>query len=1026
MDVAKLIAAAAKQSLEEYPTAIGVRFSPISLSAADIERVPDEVRRLLGPGTYVAASAPGVRRRAGDHVLIVSDHTAAEQATAWRNSVRVGKGERLVYVSVEEHGKASGLRDCLLAVSEAGLVETLLRWMESESNLPKGLASALREAALHESRSIAALTEFACLANSEGPRSKAWASVSKSLPALGLAKDSGLKGAEDAADRLRANAKLVASALTGEARRRAAGGPMAEVEERLRRALRDAPAVSRAAVLASIDLGDLKTSALGPKPKRPKPKRLPEPPAQKKGRAGKASDAEKAGDKGQASRIGKQSVTPVEPPPEPRRRAPAASVSGEPVRGAGGESIGLKLHAPPLPEGVAALLGDLHRGPGGPVRLAVTRDARACLITLPRVAEREILTSAGLEQRVGEPFSRWADARRVALAQVETLARRPEDVSALLVGALPQLVAQEAAGAALRSLLDAELDLFRAALIQDPMTQLEVLRLDTAEVTERGAVMLRLLGPLHMLWLSQALARGETLSRAKGMAETARRLLSRAATAAPAAPQAFPESDRDELRLARPEAALIVYERVPDAVVGQPVAEFAEALVRRYLELCPHACLGLRVALLGGDEAAFLDGLARAAAGVPELERVEVLCARPPRLDRRSVAAAEFEAGRVRVDALPIPSERLSEASPHIVVHFRGAPADPEDEEPSPPGVAGYAPAGAAASSFEIRRHSLRVRTPVEGRGVAAFEALHASARGRKQIGAFISDHTALSLKSVTPQSGLSSTWHAVVAPSVGGQPPLGFHLIAHEAVEAAQCAVISRDLRPLTRALQEGLRQIGVAEHRPNVLRSLGAKLSDATSAALLSLRRPGTLQLLAGVLSLELARQADAQALIVPVDPEHLAALAGEPVAQSEQLFMLAVWPAGEKLAVRIGFATADPNVPLDLSRPTPGARVGKLAAALAEVWQMAARGSGDDGAAAREFLNWIIWPALAAEDGGPPGVQEAMRSWRLCEEATGGVFLIPPQSTALTGALRGKRAKVSVLTLEPALLNKLLLSS
>lgn len=1028
MDVAMLIALAAKQSLEDNPSAIGVRFSPISLSAADLERVPDEVRRLLGPGTYVAASAPSSRRRVADRILISSDQGAAEQATAWRNEVRPTKGERLVYVSVEEHGKASGLKDCLLGVSEPDLVDTLLRWMDSsESSAPKGLTAALRDAGLHESRSLGALTEFARLATSEGPRSKGWALVSKSLPALGLARDSGLKGGEDAADRLRSNAKLVAAALTGESRRRATTGPTAEIEELLREALRDAPAGSRASVLAGVDLGDVKTNALGPKPKRPKPKKRSEPPPpQKKGRADKASDtAAKVGGKPQRSRRDDRSLSVAERSWEPVRAA-AAGESGEPPPRVSGEPAVSKLNAPALPEGVAALLADLHGGRGSPVRLAVTRNARDCLVSLPRAAEREVLASTRLEERGGEAFSRWAEARRAALAEVEALARKPEDVSALLIGALPKLAAMEKAGVALRRLLDAEIDLFRAAFDQDVATQLDVLQLDTVDVSERGTVALRLLGPLHLLHLSQALARVEALSRAEGMAEAARRLLARAAAAAPAAPQVFPESGRGELRLARPEAGLIVYERAPDAAVGQPVAEFAEALAHHYLELCPHACLGLRVALFGGDEAAFLEGLARAAETIPELARIDVLCARPPRLDRHSAAAAAFAAGRVRVEALPTPSERLAEASPHLVVHFRGAPADPEDEEPSPPGVAAFASSGAGASTFEIRQQSLRVWTPLEGHGVVAFEALHAAVRGRKEVGAFVADHAALSLKSIAPpQGGAASTWHAVVAPNVGRRPPLGFHLLAHESVEAAQCAVMSRELRPHTRALQEGLRKLGVAESRPNILRSLSAKLSDATSAALLSLRRSSSLQLLAGVLSLELGRQAGAEALIVPIDPAHIAALSSEPAAPSEQLFMAAVWLVEETLAMRIGFATADSSADLDLTRPTPGGRVGKLVAALTEVWRLAGRGTGVEGAAAREFLNWMIWPALAAEEGGPLAVQNAMRAWRLREAAPGAIFLVPPQVMAAAGAPRGKKATMSVLTLEPALLNKLLLT-
>ena len=58
MNVPKLIATAAKRTLEGYPSAIGVRLSPISISAADLLPIAEEVQRQFGPGIYVAASAP--------------------------------------------------------------------------------------------------------------------------------------------------------------------------------------------------------------------------------------------------------------------------------------------------------------------------------------------------------------------------------------------------------------------------------------------------------------------------------------------------------------------------------------------------------------------------------------------------------------------------------------------------------------------------------------------------------------------------------------------------------------------------------------------------------------------------------------------------------------------------------------------------------------------------------------------------------------------------------------------------------
>jgi hypothetical protein len=1013
MDLARLVAEAAKRALEEHPGAIGVSFSPLSISSKDLERVPAEVRKVLGKGIYFAGSAPGVRTQSGERVFISGDETAAERATAWRNEVRVANGEHLVYVSVEEHGKASGLRDCLRPVSEADLVDALLAWIEGpDSGLPKGLGEALRDAGLDATRSLTSLTSFAAAASTDGSRGKAWSGVASHLPLLGLVKDSGIKAA-DAAARLAANVKIVTSALTGESRRRSGSGPTADVEERLRRSLREAPETERAKVLGEIDLGAVKTKGLGPKPKQPKP--TPKPVAPPKAVAAGRGKAQPAtADDRRAARNAQKEATKGEGDGtklEVTREAEARPNSTH------------RLHAPALSEGLASLLADLDRGLGVPVRVVVKGGARECLAALPRNASRESLGSPRLQERFGAEFARWSDARRAAIAAIEAHAR-PQDVDALLVGAMPRLLSVAAIAAALRLLLEALTELFRLALEDTSTAQFEAMHLETVEICDPSGVALRIFGPLHVLSLSQAVAKSEALATGERLGGTAKRLVNRAAGATPAAPQKLTEGEVD-LALARAEAGLIVYERAPDATLGRPVEELAESLVRRYLELCPHACFRLRVALYGGDEAAFVVGLVRALDAVPELRLVELLCARPPRLERNTPVAAAFEAGRIRLEALPLQSEGIAEAVPHLVVRFVAERAVPQNEVPSSPELPNFSAAGASPSSFEVRPHCLRVSTPVEGAGAKAFEALHASLRGRVSVGAFVSDHAALSLKSVTPPHGYAGvTWHAIVAPSIGRRPPLGFHLIAHERVDGAQCAVIARELRPLTRALQDGLGKLGVAEPRPNALRGLGAKLSNSTAAALLSLGRRSELQLLAGVLSLEIVRHAEANALVVAVDSAQVALLTGgAPDDHEEHVVMLAVWPKDGKLAAAIGFATADARADVDLSGAVPKGKVGEVAGALRDVWELAAAGAGLEGMAAREFLSWLIWPVLAAEDGGPPGVQEALRAWQLRAEAPGLLMVLPPPLA--TKVPRGKKTKFSVLSLEPALFNKLLLA-
>lgn len=123
---------------------------------------------------------------------------------------------------------------------------------------------------------------------------------------------------------------------------------------------------------------------------------------------------------------------------------------------------------------------------------------------------------------------------------------------------------------------------------------------------------------------------------------------------------------------------------------------------------------------------------------------------------------------------------------------------------------------------FELRPRGLRVRTSVAGsRELEAVEALAALSRGRLPQRAFVADVAGLSLRAEVERiTAGDGTWIAVIAPTVGRRPPLHWYLLAHEEVSAgATYAVVTRDIKPAARALQEGLRSMSLRDVRPRGL---------------------------------------------------------------------------------------------------------------------------------------------------------------------------------------------------------------
>ena len=179
----RLISLAAHQELTRDPGLVGVRLSPVLLKPADAGTVASDAFEILGKRMFVAVSVPSIALDERDRVILAPDNRAAERATAWRNTVRVPEGEHILYVSVERHGKAGKLEDCLYPLDERSLRETLIDWIrESKNGMPDGLGDALVESGVAERTPSTMLCAFVQACLKEARKSTKWEAAGKSLP----------------------------------------------------------------------------------------------------------------------------------------------------------------------------------------------------------------------------------------------------------------------------------------------------------------------------------------------------------------------------------------------------------------------------------------------------------------------------------------------------------------------------------------------------------------------------------------------------------------------------------------------------------------------------------------------------------------------------------------------------------------------------------------------------------------------------------------------------------------------------
>jgi hypothetical protein len=1019
MKISQLIASSVKDLLTSDPQRLGVRLCPITLTSVELAEAVRELRRALGPRVFIVGSAPGVAVADRERTLVAPDHQAAERATEWRNTVDVSSGEHLIYVSVEEHPKASGLHDCLVPLRERDLRTAFRAWCDNtESGMPQGFADALRDAGLTEQVRVAALCDLVNAVQKSGDRAGSWDVVGKNLPLIGLAADTRLSK-KDAAERLSANAKVVRSLETGETRTRTRKGPLGEAEAELQRALAEAKPEKRASALASVDLRSVTTSQLAPSKK-------PARPVVATAKRGSAKPT------GRRAPVEAARVAPVDQPPAPNGdrvleiETPTTDELPHPsAREKAKESVEpSRLVVPRLPGDLAVLLPSLLADEGHPVEVLVRVGTRDAFVSIPKTAKIEPRRADRVARALPELFARHVAARRAFI--IAALDGRAEsDAAALLTFAMARLLERPSAEDALRRHVEATSALYEGAIDVDAETMREVLALDTCAVRDASGVVARLFGPTHLLAIGQRQARSQAMA---GLSETVRQRVARALEAAPPAPQECLEDGGTELFLSRPEAGLLVFERAPDSVPDTTLIAVGEALLSRYLELSPHALLGARVVVDAGREAGpLIEGLARAAASRsgPSLRSLDVLCVRSPVLPRQGTAQRLIESGLLRLGPRP-PLE--SARPPHIVIRAPRATRRGDGQEPAAPARAAFSPpASEVRTQFEVRDGRLRVRTSISGiGGLESFEALHAAASGRVAQKAFIRDTLGVSLRAhVEHVADDEATWHALVAPSIGRRPPLKSFLLVHERVDdTTACAVVSRDVRPAVRAIQEGLRNVGLREERPRALQLLAVKLAEATRSGLLSLRHSGEQLIAGGLLATEIARRARG-AVIAPIEGAAYEALVGE-VHDARGVALLGVTAETGSLSFVVGYATLDAEVDVDLSRAQVGGTLGRRLAHAVGTIHAALADDGPASAAAREALSWLIWPALAVDGVPDPRLAVALAEWRGDPQAVEVVCMLPPNLSLPRGrSVRIVKTPVSVLAVDVDLLNRLVLT-
>lgn len=1015
----------------------GVRLSPLRLEAEEVPELVSVLRQEMGPGLHLAISAPGLEQVEEERLCLGSGEAAARVATRWRNTIDSGAGERLVYIAHQRWGRAGGLNETLRPIAEADLRRAFAREAPAQG-LDGKLTEALRAANLLEAVPARSLCDF-CeqVAGAEDQPAAAGAN----LPILGLAQDSGLSEV-DFVDRLKANRMLVHKAITGE-RTKGTTGPGKAMAEAVRR--------GGEAGLSGVDLGGFATDELrGRSPSTREPGGV-EPAKRKKkakrggkGKRARGTEAVREGTNGgyggdkEAEALGHALVGTGE-----ERDAKLGTLSEQLAGFDAGDSMEEKgteadelarlfgAQSPSGLEGLDQVIRDLVTGEGWrrQYQFKEGADLRAALkVPLPGGVTPAI--SPLSEPSLQTSLERWASARSEF---IETFAagsaRERISIQGLIRAPLIALAGGEVHAAAV-AFLEAARRLYREAHARgEAALAREVLALDTVTLRSARDAQLTVIGPLHPLWLGQAMARLEQVREHRASLTTAgARLVARTFSRTPSAPQLLPLPEDGEARLAPVLSGLVCYETRPALAADEALTDIGRRLVSAYLRVHPYAALGLRIRLHGGSPGPLIDGLTRALEHEEELARLEVCTAEVPGPLQSAVARAAIEEGRLTFQPI-----RDGAAPPHIEIAL-GAPQAPlEDVRPATAEVAGYSP-GRLATTFRHFHGGLRAITEVAGvPGVEEFEALHSTASGWAPRGAFMVEPRGVSLGAVLRDVPVGpGAWRVAIARGMARDLSAGERLLAFERHDSGlTTAVVCDTTAAASRVLEPSLRRLDLPTSSPRVRRTLADRLAD-TGRGLLALGRQQSTQLAGLLLEADLRREAASTC-----DHVTAAQLRGQSLRALADVaggwggaFCLCAGVSGERLQLLVGYSAIDD--PLDFTVARGGHLQGDLADALRQFLaaiEIAQTGEGVARICALESLRWALCPAASEEPEDSRGpLLRALAAFGGGEPADTRVRLLFPQaflSARRPEPSRLKGEKVEFLLLDAELLDRLIMA-
>jgi hypothetical protein len=1110
MRFTSLIAYAAKRAFGSQAQ-LGVRMSPMRISAEEALELAEELVQVEGYIIHAALAVPGLSAREGARLCLSNGSRAAERATEWRNLIKPELGERVVYIAAQRHGKAGGLQDTLLPLEDDALRSAFVEAYTAEGadrELSSALVKALDDAGLATQLQARALCDWSeevarRISAGEDP----WRAAGLALPRLGLIPDARLSAEEELTQRLRANDRIRRAASKGETRGNRDWSKEAQaLTQELSgvMALMDAPAalatvsldgIETAALLDGRERAALKQASAGGEPKKkranapkeePKaPERAPKPATRSKKESQTAlleqmMDASEAAE--EAVEMEAQPAKPASPEEAHEERvgrvlsnlaAPQVSAPPTEPRHAEGREgleettspmhrnaeleareaarIAERRMAPAawakqlseaelgslsqLPHGLAELLLTSLSREGHGLRWRVTHAPLRALLhkATDKLTSPEAISLDAVEEALGEQLNAWRAARAAVATKLITANKRGASGLALFVHSPIVLLSDAVFREQAEALVEASAALLQAAT-QASLPQQELralLAIDTISLELPQGGRLIILTPLHPLALGQALQRFEQILEAR-RSPLMRRVMAQALAQSPVAPPRWPLPDGDEeLPLTQLEVALIAYETNPTRTPDEEVREATTLVLRRYLALHPHARLGLQIVAEGDTSGPIIEGIAEVLRTDELLGGATIALASSGAGVNNKRAAELIHARTLRL--IPRPDD-LSKMGVHLILH-----ANPPIEQAEAHALSAELPiqhSGALQTRFDIERDGLITRTPVRGlRGVEEVEALLAASRGRSAVGAFINAEESIRLSTLfADPAPHKQTWQVAIGARISRIPRDGANLIAYEQVgEQATVAILAESINAPSRQLTDAFKLLGVEDLRPSTVSGLARSLAANSSRGLCALERSGEQLVAAELLALELRSAATGRECVVAhlTGPSAVTLLGLDPRQDPHSAYALALIHQDGALRFVLGYANLhSPAESIAIERSTMLGQIPERLVRLMAVVELAcSRDVSATASAAREALNWLIWPALALARKLSPRLLETIRNLGQGITARFEARIMLPAAHPLIehkGQAALEKALVTVRALDEARLEELLMDS